>query len=134
MLAAVPPGKRFFIELKTGPEIVPPLVEDLRGWRGDPALLTIIAFDADTIIACKRALPAVRAHWLTSFSQNKKTAAWQPDAERIAAAVQACGADGVGLQCRREVVDRSFVERLTAGGVGEFHVWTVDSPDDAPAR
>jgi len=131
VLATVPPGKRFFIELKTGPEIVPPLVEDLRGWRGDPALLTIIAFDADTIFACKRALPAVRAHWLTSFSQNKKTLAWQPDAARIAAAVQACGADGVGLQCRREVVDRSFVERLSAGGVGEFHVWTVDSPDDA---
>ena len=35
------------------------------------------------------------------------------------------------MQCRREVVDRNFVERLTAGGVGEFHVWTVDSPDDA---
>ena len=49
VLAAVPPGKRFFIELKTGPAIVPVLVEELAAWRGDPALLTIIAFDADTV-------------------------------------------------------------------------------------
>lgn len=133
VLAAVPSGKRFFIELKTGPEIVPPLVEDLARWRGDPASLTIIAFDADTVSTCKRALPAIRAHWLTSFKEDKATGAWRPTAEDVAAAVKACGADGVGLQGRWEVIDRDFVERLAAGGVGEFHVWTVDSPDDARA-
>jgi glycerophosphoryl diester phosphodiesterase len=133
VLATVPPGKRFFIELKTGPEIVPPLVEDLAAWRGDPALLTIIAFDADTVAACKRALPAIRAHLLTSFEQDKATGAWRPTAERIAATVQACGADGVGLQGQRKVIDRGFLDRLKAGGVGEFHVWTIDAPEDARA-
>jgi glycerophosphoryl diester phosphodiesterase len=125
VLAAVPPGKRFFIELKTGPEIVPPLVEDLAAWRGDPGLLTIIA--------CKRALPAIRAHWLTSFKQDKATGAWRPAAEQIAVTVKASKADGVGLQGRRQVIDRDFVEQLAAGGVGEFHVWTIDDPDDARA-
>jgi glycerophosphoryl diester phosphodiesterase len=133
VLAAVPPGKRFFIELKTGPEIVPPLVEDLAAWRGDPGLLTIIAFDAETIAACKRALPAIRAHWLTSFKQDKATGAWRPAAEQIAVTVKASKADGVGLQGRRQVIDRDFVEQLAAGGVGEFHVWTIDDPDDARA-
>ena len=133
VLAAVPTGKRFFIELKTGPEIVPVLVEDLAAWRGDLALLTIIAFDADTVAACKRALPAIRSHWLTSFKQDKATGAWRPAAEQIAKTVKACGADGVGMQGKRQVIDRGFVERLAAGGVGEFHVWTVDDPDDARA-
>lgn len=133
VLVAVPPGKRFFIELKTGPEIVPVLVEELTSWRGDPKLLTIIAFDADTIAACKRALPAIRAHWLTSFKQDKATGAWRPSAGQITATVKQCKADGVGMQGQRKVIDEGFVERLTAGGVREFHVWTVDSPDDALA-
>jgi glycerophosphoryl diester phosphodiesterase len=133
VLAAVPPGKKFFIELKTGPEIVPPLVEDLAGWQGDRSVLTIIAFDAETIAACKRSLPAIRAHWLTSFKQDKATGTWGATAERVAATVKACKAEGVGLQGQRQVIDRDFVERLTAGGVGEFHVWTIDDPDDARA-
>jgi glycerophosphoryl diester phosphodiesterase len=133
VLTAVPPGKRFFIEVKTGPEIVPVLGEELAAWRGDPALLTIIAFDADTIAACKRALPDIRAHWLASFKQDKATGAWRPTAKQIAATVMACGADGVGLQGQRTVIDRGFVEQLTAGGVGEFHVWTIDDPADARA-
>lgn len=133
VLAVVPAGKRFFIELKTGPEIVPKLLEELAAWRGDPKALTIISFKADTIAACKRALPSVRAHWLTSFKEDEASGTWKPTAETIAATVKACGADGVGLQGRRPVVDRAFVERLSAGGVGEFHVWTIDLPDDARA-
>ncbi len=133
VLAAVPTGKRFFIELKTGPEIVPVLVEELTSWRGDRGLLTIIAFDADTIAACKRALPGIRAHWLTSFKEDKATGAWRPSAEQITATVRTCGADGVGMQGQRKVIDADFVKQLAAGGVGEFHVWTVDSADDALA-
>lgn len=133
VLAAIPSGKRFFVELKTGPEIVPHLQEELAAWRGDAAALTVIAFDADTIAACKRALPTVRAHWLTGFKQDKATGIWHPSAERIAATVKVCGADGVGMQAQRRVIDRGFVARLAAEGVGEFHVWTVDSPDDARA-
>lgn len=133
VIAAMPPGKRFFIELKTGPEIVPVLAEELAAWRGAPALLTIIAFDADTVAACKRALPAIRAHWLTSFKQDKATGAWRPTAEQIATTVKECGADGVGMQGQRKVIDEGFVEQLAADGVGEFHVWTVDSPEDALA-
>ncbi len=133
VLAAVPPGKRFFIELKTGPEIVPHLVAGLEGWPGDPALLTIIAFNAETVAACKRALPEIRAHWLTGFKQDKATGEWQPSADEIIGSFKASGADGVGLKGERQVVDHVFIERLRAGGVPEFHVWTIDSPDDARA-
>ena len=131
VLATVPRGKRFFIELKTGPEIVAPLAAELAGWPGDPAALTLIAFDPETVAACKRALPAIRAHWLTGFEQDEASGAWRPAAEAIAATVVACGADGVGLQGERRVIDRGFVERLRAGGAAEFHVWTIDTPAEA---
>jgi glycerophosphoryl diester phosphodiesterase len=133
VLATVPAGKRFFIELKTGPEIVPKLVEEIEAAGFDPRFLTIIAFDAETVAACKRVLPAIKAHWLTSFKQNHVLGGWRPKADAIAATVKACGADGVGMKGDRRVVNRDFIDRLAAGGVGEFHVWTVDAPDDARA-
>jgi glycerophosphoryl diester phosphodiesterase len=133
VLAVVPAGKRFFIELKTGPEIVPQLVAGLDGWKGDPSLLTIIAFNPDTVAACKRALPAIKAHWLTGFKQDTATGEWQPSAAEVVASFKASGADGVGLKGERQVVDRGFLEQLQAGGVPEFHVWTIDSPEDARA-
>ncbi|MFM1902810.1 MAG: putative glycerophosphoryl diester phosphodiesterase 1, partial [Planctomycetota bacterium] len=133
VLAAVPAGKRFFIELKEGPAIVPQVVAGLQGWEGDPALLTIIAFNADTVAACKRALPAIKAHWLTGFKQDKATGEWQPSAAEVVASFKASRADGVGLKGERQVVDRGFLEQLRAGGVPEFHVWTIDAPEDARA-
>lgn len=131
VLATVPVGKRLFIELKTGPEIVPKLGEVIAAGGPDPRFLTIIAFDAETVAACKKALPAIKAHWLTSFKQANASGDWRPTADEIAATVRACGADGVGMKGNRQIVNRDFIDRLTSGGVGEFHVWTVDAPDDA---
>ena len=41
------------------------------------------------------------------------------------------GANGVGLQDRRDVVTPTFLKELRIEGVPEFHVWTVDNPEDA---
>lgn len=132
VMATVPPGKRFFVELKTGPEIVEPLGRIIASDRIDPASLVLIAFDEKTIAACKAQLPHVKAHWVTSFRETRKgSGEWVPSAEQVAETVRRSGADGVGLQGKRQVIDRGFVDRLRAGGVDEFHVWTVDSPDDA---
>jgi glycerophosphoryl diester phosphodiesterase len=132
VLAIVPPGKRFFVELKTGPEIVEPLGRIIESDRIDPASLVLIAFNEQTVAACKARLPRVKAHWVTGFRETTKgSGEWVPSAEQVAETVRRSGADGVGLQGKRQVVDRGFVERLRAGGVDEFHVWTVDSPDDA---
>lgn len=132
VLSAVPAGKRFFVELKTGPEIVEPLGRLLDAMEVDHSSLVVIAFDERTIAACKARLPDVKVHWLTGFKETTKgTGDWLPTAEQVAETARRCGADGVGMQARREVIDEAFVATLKAGGVGEFHIWTVDSPDDA---
>lgn len=132
VLAAVPADKHFVIELKVGPEIVPALSKELEGLgSAERGRLVIISFHADTVSACKRRFPAIRAHWLTGFKQDKKTGQWSPDAASIARSVAACGADGVGMNGKREVIDASFIEQLREGGCDEFHVWTIDSPADA---
>lgn len=132
-LATMPKGKgkQFFIELKVGPEIVPVLAAELQRLETDPASLTVIAFNAETVAACKQQLPAIKVHWLTSFKRRNGIGPWAPTAKQIAATVERSGADGVGMQGERAVVDADFIAQLTEAGVPEFHVWTIDSPADA---
>jgi len=131
--STLPPMGRFFIELKTGPVIVPPLAAAInRQQPGVAERLIIIAFDADTVLACKQTLPRVPVHWLTSFRKHPRAAGtWEPTASEVAATVRRLGADGVGLQANRQVLSQSFLQQLMANGVREFHVWTVDDGDAA---
>lgn len=130
VLAAVPAGKRFVVELKTGPEIVPVLAAELERLPCDRERLLIISFKADTIAACKQQFPEIRAHWLSSFKEQDD-GRWGPTADGVAATARECRADGVGLRGERRVVDQEFIASLRQHGVDEFHVWTIDDPDDA---
>lgn len=131
VLAAIPAGKRFVIELKSKSAIVPVLATQLRQAKRTDIEVLIISFDADTVAACKRELPDVRAHWLTSFKQSLLGKKWSPTAEEVAESVKRCGADGVGMNGKRDVIDAGFVRALKSGGCQEFHVWTIDEPEDA---
>jgi glycerophosphoryl diester phosphodiesterase len=131
VLAIIPDGKRFVIELKTDPVIVPVLAEELAKFHPDPASLQIIAFDADTVAACKKQLPEIECHWLTGFKRSNQVGPWRPTAAQIAQTVQRTGADGVGMKGVRELVNADFISTLKAKGVKDFHVWTIDSVDDA---
>ncbi|WP_235934774.1 glycerophosphodiester phosphodiesterase [Candidatus Laterigemmans baculatus] len=131
VLSSIPEGKQFFIELKTGPEIVEPLVEQLRGFKGDRNQLTIICFKEDTIRRCSELLPDIKAHWLTSFKRENGGPDWRPQPQKIAGTIEANGAEGVGMQGRREVLVPAFFAELRKAGAREFHVWTIDDPEDA---
>ncbi len=129
--ACIPAGKTFVIELKTGPEIVPLLASQLKASKLDPKQLLIIAFDSQTVAKSKALLPDVRVHWLTGYKQDKTTGAWTPSVDTIADTLAECKADGLGTQGERGVVNREFIEELKSRGMREFHVWTVDEPEDA---
>ncbi len=132
VLATVPAGKRVVIELKSDERIVPKLVEEIETLAPDPKSLMIISFHAESIRQCKLAMPEVQAHWLTSFKQDKSVdGVWKPTVDVICQTVAQCAADGVGVKGQREVVDSSFVAALAAGQCREFHVWTIDDPDEA---
>ena len=76
--------------------------------------------------------PDIRIHWLTYFQRHENQPdRWIPSADQIAATLDQIGADGVGLQANRNVLTKRFLSQLRKKGVTEFHVWTVDDPDDA---
>jgi glycerophosphoryl diester phosphodiesterase len=128
VLATVPRGKRLLIEIKCGVEIVLPLKKVLMKSRLRRGQVAIIAFSADVIAACKRALPKIPAFWLTSFKKDS-SGAWQPSLASVLQTLGRIRADG--LDCKaHEVVDAAFVRQLRKRKL-EFHVWTVDDPEVA---
>jgi glycerophosphoryl diester phosphodiesterase len=132
VLLTVPSHGQLFVELKTGPEIVEPLAECLQKSSLPMSQITLITFNENTAKKCRMTFPNIRIHWLTYFQRHKTQAdRWSPSAEQIASTIEQVGADGVGLQARRDVVTQSFLSQLRNEGVTEFHVWTVDDPDDA---
>src|SRR3954447_14041446 len=82
MLATVPPGKRVFVEVKCGPEIVPELGRVLKAAGLRPEQTPVISFNAAVIAAVKKARPDVPAYWLVSLGGKK---AKPPTAEDLIA-------------------------------------------------
>jgi glycerophosphoryl diester phosphodiesterase len=131
VMESIPAGKRFVIELKTGPEIVPLLKAEIERLRPQRELLLIIAFKQSTVAACKELLPDVKAHWLTGYKQDKQTHAWKPNLLEVVEGLRISRADGLGTEGNRGIVTKDFLSDLTKQGLKEFHVWTIDDPADA---
>ncbi len=131
VLKCVPVDKKFIIELKTGPEIVPLLRSELARGGKNEAQLLIIAFNAETVAECKKMLPKTKVHWLTGYKQDKQTGNWTPTIDTVLSTLKSSGADGLGTQGNRTIVTPEYIAKLKANGLKEFHVWTVDDPNDA---
>lgn len=131
VFATVPNDKWFVIELKTGPEIVPLLRDELARLNTKPQRLLIISFNEDTVCACKQQMKEIRAHWLTGYKEDRATGIWHPTEQQVLESLRRSLADGLGTQGNRRIVTTEFLHSLQAHGLKEFHVWTVDEPADA---
>jgi len=129
VLATVPAGKRAFIEIKCGAEILPALEQALAGSGLHAGQTVLMAFDAKLIAEAKRLLPQRKALWLTEF-RHGLIARVRPSAREILQTLEKTGADGVGCRAHR-VVDQAFMRTLRAARK-EVHLWTVD--DAATAK
>lgn len=128
VLATVPAGKRLFIEIKCGPEILPELqtVLDHSGKRGR---VVIISFGFDVVEQAKKRFPEAPVYWLYHFSEEEKKAYGNPSLADLIAKAQSAGLEGLDLNYRGPF-GKEFIEQLTAAGM-KLYVYTVDSPEDA---
>ena len=131
VIATIPKGKRIVIELKVGPEIVAPLQRILSESKLKPEQIMVISFKESTIAESKRAMPNIKAHWLTGYDPDDEIGPWTPTAASVIRTVERTNADGFGSHARRGVFNQKFIDTLTDAGVREFHVWTIDDPADA---
>ncbi len=131
VVKTVPLHRWLILELKTGPEIVGPLVDALQRSHANLEKVLIIAFDENTIAQLKHLQPSLKAHWLTDYRWDEDRKHWLPTVDEIVNTIQRCGADGLGSENRTEIVTRQFIDQLQTAGIHEFHIWTVDRPEDA---
>ncbi len=130
VLGTVPEGKRLFIEIKCGPEIVEPLMTLLDASGTRPEQSCVISFSWDVVKAVKAARPELKVYWLASFKQDKETGVWTPPIEEVIERAKAAGVDGVDLQAAEPLLHESAVSQVRAAGL-ELHAWTVDDPQIA---
>lgn len=121
MLATVPAGKRVFVEVKCGPEIVPELDRVLKAAGLKPDRTPVISFNAAVVAAVKKARPDLPAYWIVSLNPKK---APPPTAEQLVARAKEVHADGLDLSAA-DLLDAAFAKKVKAAGLG-LYVWTVN--------
>lgn len=126
VLATVPDDGTLFIEVKVGAEAIPALERAIQLHARRTDNLVIISFQADAIAEAKRQLPEIPAYYLSSFKRDSTSGAWTPTVDELIRTAREINADGLDLSVNGPV-DREFVERVKAAGLG-MYVWTVDDP------
>jgi glycerophosphoryl diester phosphodiesterase len=126
---AIPKGKRLFIEIKCGPEIVPPLGAVLRAAHKRPEQTCLIGFSYDVMKAAKRELPELKCYWIVELRKNRETGRWTPQLATLIKKAKDAGLDGIDFG-DAPVLDREFISKVKQAGLGVY-TWTVDSVQEA---
>ncbi|MBO0699156.1 MAG: glycerophosphodiester phosphodiesterase [Zavarzinella sp.] len=123
-LATIPPGKRVFIEVKTGPETIAELGRVITASQLTSDQTVIISFSADVVAAAKRELPERLAYWVADL---RPEATDRPvPLEELIAVTRSCRADGLDLSADPAITSE-FVRTANAAGL-PVYVWTVNDP------
>ncbi len=125
MLAILPAGKRFFVELKTDGKIVQELARVVEA-SPRPSQVVPIGFSLNLMRQVKQALPMCSVFGVFEFETNPATGAVRPTAEEIVLRARDAGLDGVDLDATGPL-DAEFVSELRRAEL-QIAVWTVDDP------
>jgi len=130
VLKTIPEGKRLFIEIKCGVEIMPHLVKVLKTANLPPERTAIICFSSDVIAAAAEQLPELKRYWLASLKAEEITGKIRPTVDELIATAKTIGSDGLDLGGKLEIIDQDYVARLNEASL-VLYVWTVNAPEEA---
>lgn len=120
-------GKRFYIEIKCGPEVVPALTQVLEPMKARAAQLAVISFNGQSAAKTKAAMPWLKVYLLMS-GKDKKTK--QPlDLAKVIAQAKQDGLDGLDLGSDWPWSE-AMVKQIRDAGLGVY-VWTINKPEQA---
>lgn len=128
-------GRYIYVEVKTGPEIVPYVKEVFaKQKKAHPGNVLFISFNAKSCKALKELMPEYKVYWLTAAKSVHLDANFETDKlarpafvtpEYVLDILKRTGADGVDMQFNWNVVTAEFIKEVKAAGYS-FHVWTID--------
>ncbi|MBI5382852.1 MAG: glycerophosphodiester phosphodiesterase [Opitutae bacterium] len=126
-IALIPAGKRMFVEIKVGPELVPELVKVLARNGADEKKITIISFNYDSLQEVRKQLPKLPTQYLVGYrapNPAKPSAKKQPTLDEVIAQATAAKLTGLDLQSTWPLTPAD-VKKIRDAGL-QLHVWTVD--------
>ncbi len=126
VLAGIPAGRKLYVEIKCGPEILPVLQRRI-SQSGMASRVVIIGFDLETVAAAKRLL-GLPTYWLVGTKKTEETEEWIPHDPALVATARERGLDG--LDVHYAGLSERFVQAATEAGQ-KLYVWTVDKPEVA---
>ena len=120
VLKIVPSGKKIFIEIKCGVEILSPLIKELSRSKINSTQVVIISFDRQVVKELKEMAPEYKALLLYSYEERREVSSLINEMFDIKA-------DGIGTDNQ---LSKEFVEKVIISGL-EYHSWTIDNADTA---
>ena len=121
VFATIPAGKKIFIEIKCGKEIIPPLLAAIRASGLKDEQVTMICFQAEVVRTFKTKAPRHKVYWLTNFKRND-AGEWTPSLDTVLQTLKSTKADG--LDCHHGIPAQAA--KLIQEEGFEWHVWTVN--------
>jgi len=126
IVETIPAGRKLYVEIKCGKEILPYLSELLAD-SGKMSQIVIIGFDLETVTMSKQLID-VPTYWLKGTKKIEETEEWIPHDPQLARTAENNGLDG--LDVHYAGVNKKFVDAVKASGQ-KLYVWTVDDPEEA---
>jgi glycerophosphoryl diester phosphodiesterase len=121
--ATVPEGRKFYVEVKCGPEIIPALLRGIVASGLDARQIVVISFSTPVIREFKKQAPGLKAIWLSSFESKSPLV---PSAGTVLEKLRDHNADGFSSRADSRL-DSTFIKAIREAGF-EYHCWTVDDP------
>ncbi|TVR74693.1 MAG: glycerophosphodiester phosphodiesterase [Marinilabiliales bacterium] len=127
VFALVPPGIRIFLDIKSGPQILPRLYEEIENSGLDDDQVVLIAFNAEVVRQFKEKRPQHKAYWLSGLSLDDDGNV-TPSPGSAIETLKRIGADG--FSSHHGLITKEYIEQVLDAGF-EYHVWTVNDPERA---
>jgi glycerophosphoryl diester phosphodiesterase len=129
ILETVPKGKRLYVEIKCGTEILPELEAVLSETPPSPEQVILIGLHLATMSRLKKQFSRHEVCWVCNLKKDTRTGIWEPGVDEMVSKALEAGMDGLDvLAC--EAVDRAFVGKVKSAGL-KLYVWTVNDPAEA---
>lgn len=120
VIETVPGGKKLFVEIKCGTEILP-FLKEVFIRSGKIEQLVVISFDFDVVAGSKEVMPEVPAYLLHYNLLGNYSTKWIDKANQ---------ANLDGLNFRYKGISEEFIKNVHDAGM-KIYTWTVDDPEEA---
>lgn len=129
VFSTVPRGKKIFIEIKCGPEIIDPLLRELASSGLTHEQVVVICFDSAVLKSLKERDPKWRTGWLCSFEKRANGKPRLAPAQILKTLKEI---NALALMSGGGEVDKDLLDTIRTAGI-EHYVWTINDPKLAAA-